>query len=483
MRVKISAMPVRLFGMAIFATAALSLFGGGTAKAAELSATPETIASVIANATVGDTIKLEAAGADGTTYSYGGFTVDKSLTIDGNNATVAGSTVTVNAQNVTIENLNFVGTENVSFSAVELGQTASGLVLQDNTFSNYMQSIHSGGAEISHSKIVSNTFTNSLQSDIFIMVSGSGVLVRDNNFSNGAQIRGIDSDNIVENVQYAGNTWRMINGQWGVTGVVGLFVDGLTVRNNDFALADGASAGGSAVALINNVANATITGNDISGVSNGIVSYNSGNGDDINSNVVINGNTIDGVAKYAIALQGYTSDVVISNNYLANAELGIAIDHNDVRNSNIAIGEGNTFNNLVGGIYAKPDAIPDNQKIIIADNNEFTSNAFDVYDEEDGAQIDDQRTTEVEPSDPGEGDGTADADDNKGEGNEGVDTDTSEVTEPVNTDDGGVVSAPNTGTIADTTADATDGTSILAAITTALAMLIVLAGIRIATKE
>ena len=59
-----------------------------------------------------------------------------------------------------------------------------------------------------------------------------------------------------------------------------------------------------------------------------------------------------------------------------------------------------------------------------------------------------------------------------------------EVTAPVtDTNDNEAVSAPNTGIATDATSGAADGASILAAITTALAMLIVLAGIRIAAKE
>lgn len=463
------------------AIAGCGLLGSQPVSAKTITTTPERIVSDIAGASNGDTIKLEVAGADGTAYNYGGFTIDRPLTIDGNNATITGSTITVSAQDVTIKNLNFVGTEGASFSAVELtqGVSTSALALQNNTFSNYMQPVHSGGAEISHSRIVGNTFVNSLQSDIFIMVSGSGVLVRDNNFSNGVQIRGIDTSNVVSGVQYVNNSWRMINGQWGVTGIVGLYVNDLTVRSNKFSLADGARAGGSAVALINNVAGATIVNNSISGVSNGIVSYNSGDGDDVNSNITIDGNKINGVAKYAIALQGYTDGVTISNNDLSNAELGIVIDGNDVRYSNITVGAGNTFNNLIGGIYAKPDVIPDDQKIVILDGNSFTSNAFDIYDEENGVQIDDQRSTveqPTEPDNPGESTDPTTPDDGNGD----------EVTQPVDetTDAGnGDVTAPNTGSVVPQTSTANDSVSTLATITTAIVMLMMLAGVRAACRE
>lgn len=63
--------------------------------------------------------------------------------------------------------------------------------------------------------------------------------------------------------------------------------------------------------------------------------------------------------------------------------------------------------------------------------------------------------------------------------------DNGEVTPPVDeaTDSDNNVTAPNTGIATDATSGAADGASILATITTALAMLVVLAGIRIAAKE
>ena len=62
-------------------------------------------------------------------------------------------------------------------------------------------------------------------------------------------------------------------------------------------------------------------------------------------------------------------------------------------------------------------------------------------------------------------------------------TDVPDVTPPVSTDENTDIAAPNTGIATDATSGAADGASILATITTALAMLVVLAGIRIAAKE
>ena len=62
-------------------------------------------------------------------------------------------------------------------------------------------------------------------------------------------------------------------------------------------------------------------------------------------------------------------------------------------------------------------------------------------------------------------------------------TDVPDVTPPVSTDENTDITAPNTGIATDATSGAADGASILATITTALAMLVVLAGIRIAAKE
>ena len=62
-------------------------------------------------------------------------------------------------------------------------------------------------------------------------------------------------------------------------------------------------------------------------------------------------------------------------------------------------------------------------------------------------------------------------------------TDVPDVTPPVSTDENTDIAAPNTGIATDATSGAADGASILTAITTALAMLVVLAGIRIAAKE
>lgn len=62
-------------------------------------------------------------------------------------------------------------------------------------------------------------------------------------------------------------------------------------------------------------------------------------------------------------------------------------------------------------------------------------------------------------------------------------TDVPDVTPPVSTDENTDITAPNTGIATDATSGAADGASILTTITTALAMLVVLAGIRIAAKE
>ena len=197
---------------------------------------------------------------------------------------------------------------------------------------------------------------------------------------------------------------------------------------------------------------------------------------------MIKGNIVTDIANAAINVAGSTHQVEISANKLSNSKNGVRVAADAYgRNSDITVSGDNTISGMsVHAVYAEQDAIPDDDKIVVVNGITLTDNAEDIADEEDGAQIDDQR---IPAETPDEGDGTTDTDDDKGEGNEGVGTDTPDVTEPVNTDDDGTVSAPNTGVAAGTAAGAAEGTSILVTVTTALAMLAVLAGIRIAAKE
>ena len=475
---------------AAVAVAGCGLFGGQPASAKTITATPETINDVITTVTADDTVVLTASD---TSAYYDNLYVDGSMAITADDDVAVGQ-IHVRASDVTIEGINFKKDGGAAgiLGAVEVGDVDN-LTIVDNHFDGYNQPIHieAGHATLDNLQILNNTFVNTMQMAIYLETEGSNVLVQDNTFDTIAQIRGVSSNNRAGDVQYINNTWNLSirdGADYNGNAIMAMDINGLTISGNIMKVVadDNSSDGGAAIAIQGSVDDIAITDNIISGSGNGIgmssSQWDSAHGH--NHHVVIEGNTIADIANAAINVAGSTHQVEISDNELSNSKYGIRVTADAYgRKSDITINGDNTVSNMSEyGVYAVADAIPDDDKIVIADGITFADNAEDIYDIEDGAQIDDQRAPVAE--EPGKDDVVDGNDDTT---TDATDTETPAVTEPVVDD--ATVKAPNTGltrSAADSihSVEATIGTtSTLATVTTAAMMLIVLAGIRIATKE
>ena len=469
MRVKSKAMPLRLLGMAVFATVALSLFGGGTAKAAELSATPENITSVIAGAEAGDTVQLEAAGDNGVAYSYGGFTVDKAITIDGNDA-IASGIVKVTSGGVTIKDINFHANDKNSESAIQVRGNINGLTISGNNFTGYKGwTIDMSSGTYSNVTITHNTDDNQDKNNITLVESGAASSLRIANNTFGSTVRIDGYDILTTDVDVSGNIFNTIPD----TAISVVEAKNVTISDNVITTMDSNVYTNIAVGQVIDV---EISGNTIAGSG---------------KNIAISVTTKD----YGEHTVGIATGVVVADNQIKSSNTAVCIDGagdielmgNNLTDLTVGVqvgkgGEGNigditiTGSNTISAnkaILVTENALADDSVVYVSAKAAISGSVSDntqvVYYDFD--------LPEPTPEDPGQGGDVAD---------EGQDNnDTPAVTEPVEEDsaDNTDVTAPNTGIATDATSGATDGASILTTITTALAMLVVLAGIRIAAKE
>ena len=428
-----------------FATLAIavvaSLSSAGNVSAQDIAVTPETITAQIQTAQPGDTLRL----ADG---NYGSIVIDKPLTIFGDSDGVVMYRATIESNNVTIEGIDFVGDGADGVNAIEL-RAGQNIRISNNDFSGYHAGVNGYVQGINNLDILRNDFANMAEFDVFVQGSGNDVYLTANRFSSNTQVRGIDSANLLNDVTYFRNNWKLGNaGTPAGNGVTGMYTDGLNIDVNTFELADGAVMSLNPISIAGGVSNAEITDNRIIGAALPIRLYAYSANEPANSDITITGNTIAGNGMEAgipgilpdmnysgaVTIQGSTNNVTIEGNKISNILVGTAIEASAgaERNSNITIGV-NTYEGLYCGLYVQKDAIPDDQKITVRDANLQSVGEKGIWDVENNDQI------------------VYETDDNQNANPEQPDDkpviEAPDVTEPVATDnqDAADITAPNTG--------------------------------------
>lgn len=399
--------------------------------ATEIAVTPEDITAKLESATTGDVLLLQNG-------NYPLLTIDKEITISAaegaDEVVLAGATI--KAKNVTIEGVTF---ETEGKNAIVL-DSAKNVTIRNNEFKGaFSRAIEGNSVEVSNLSIVSNTFTGATvedNHDIYIQGTGSGVNVTGNNLDGIVQLRGNANDARLEDANMSDNTFKAkANEDAAHTMMMAMYVNGLTVNNNEATLDEGdIEPIGDAISLNGGVSDAEITGNTINGFLDGISSWTSryfATPDAISNDINITNNKISNAVKAGILISGGTNSVSIADNTITGGKYGtlISVSKDNEVNSDIEIAGGNTISNASeAAIYVREKAIAGKVKVV-TNTNTFINNKANIVVENDADLVEEvQEPVEIpgEPTEPGQ--------------------DTETEPETPTTDDEADITAPNTGT-------------------------------------
>lgn len=282
--------------------------------------------------TVGDGEDLQAAidaASDGDTITvsgtHGAVTVGGELTLESDGATLGG--VVVTSPNVSISGFTIT---NASGHGIALSGDVSGLVVTGNVITgNEHHGVHGSGITANNISITNNTITDNNGTanshGIFLAnVTGDGVLVSGNTFSGhqvpgetlsnaAVQIYGSTSDP-VRNVVLANNTSNNDGAFAVVYRATGVQITGNQSSNQDV----------NTVLIDDGTSNVTISDNVFAGAEVG-VSFGTNFGSTPTEDVVITGNTITGMTRAAIVVDAdsVANDITVSENSFTDNEAGI----------------------------------------------------------------------------------------------------------------------------------------------------------------
>lgn len=399
--------------------------------ATEITVTQEDITAKLESAVAGDVLLLQNG-------NYPLLTIDKEITISAaegaDEVVLAGATI--KAKNVTIEGVTF---ETEGKNAIVL-DSAENVTIRNNEFKGaFSRAIEGNSVEVSNLSIVSNTFTGATvedNHDIYIQGTGSGVNVTGNNLDGIVQLRGNANDARLEDANMSNNTFKAeANEDTAHTMMMAMYVDGLTVNNNEATLAEGVIKPiGDAISLNGGVSDAEITGNTINGFLDGISSWTSryfATPDAISNDINITNNKISNAVRAGILVSGGTNAVSIADNTITGGKYGtlISVSADNEVNSDIEVAGGNTISNASeAAIYVHEKAVAGKVKVV-TNTNTFINNKANIVVENDADLVEEvQEPVEIpgEPTEPGQ--------------------DAETEPEAPTTDDEADITAPNTGT-------------------------------------
>lgn len=380
-------------GVLALGIAAIAPFASNV-NAADIKATPDTLANVLKTAQNNDIVTLASGEYKG---SYG---IPAGVTVKGESRDgVLVTRFNVSSDKVTITNLTMAGEND---SAIAVSGKASNLHVSEVTFKDaYNRAINGyvedlGKTEITGNKFNGVTYGSGDNHDIYLVAKKStSVVVSGNQFKGVVQVRGVNGDNRVSGVVYDRNNWFKENYPSGEgTSLMIMYNKDTKITNNTF---DVEKKSGAVIALQGGNSNITIDTNEVDGGSQGISTNTSSWATDgaVSDNIVISNNTISNQVLAGIVANGGNTGLTLRGNVISKpGYYGVYIGREkpELTNSNTVL-EGNTITGAkLYAMYVDNTSIKNGEKVVVKDGNKFENNGADFSK---NALVDDQRKADV----------------------------------------------------------------------------------------